>query len=262
MHFHWGLAYWDQRVAFSCVFSFYFSGIILFFFFASLRGEKSEDLEVRKKASWHVGETLTISDGTEQTASTDHCTLVSVWLQPSQLQPVYTFITLLWPVHMQLSAPGENKAVRLASLEDIFPWESPFALQPMSSAALIVQVWTAVYLHFIFFLEKIKCFYAHITTIKQSFLRHHHLLRHLRLFSMLSFLPSEFASLTSSSAVHKTVVRMSGKTAVRSVWRAYLRRRRGLHLLLTLLLGEPCCFFVLSKLLRKLDREGNKQWGL
>lgn len=53
--------------------------------FSSLfRGENREDL-VRKKASRHVGETVTISSETEQTASADHCRPVVGRLQPLPL---------------------------------------------------------------------------------------------------------------------------------------------------------------------------------
>ncbi len=55
--------------------------------FSSLfRGEKRQDLEVRKKSSRHVGETVTISAETEQTASADHCRPVAGRLQPLLLQ--------------------------------------------------------------------------------------------------------------------------------------------------------------------------------
>lgn len=49
--------------------------------FSSLfRGEK------RQRASRHVGETVTISSETEQTASVDHCRLGAGRLQPLPIQ--------------------------------------------------------------------------------------------------------------------------------------------------------------------------------
>lgn len=109
--------------------------------FSVFRGDKGGDLEVREKASRHVGEALALSSETEQTVSAHHCRLVAGRPSPLSLQcnaipPLPATVMRCWPT------PDESEAVHLASLETLLPWEAQgtVAFQPMWAAALIVRV--------------------------------------------------------------------------------------------------------------------------